>query len=106
MRAETTPMISRHAAAARSCMLPCIEDGGARLVFHEFAWFLGMPCGSMIMLDDYGRSEQRNRSHTPVESVNSERWSHRKIRGEQGVCMRWSCSECVHGNVYNVTIQC
>ena len=80
-----------------------MEDGGARVVLHDLAWFFGMACGFMIILDDPVRSEQRDRSHARVESANSERWPQAGVRGEHGACMRWSCSECVHGDVYNVT---
>jgi hypothetical protein len=82
-----------------------MEDGGARVVLHGFAWFLGIACGFMVIHDDPMRSEQRDRSHTLVESASSERWPQAGVRAEHGACMRWSYSECVHGDVCNVTTQ-
>ena len=94
------PMLSRHAAMRKLYMLACMTDGGARAVLHESAWFFGMPCGVMIIVDDCERSERRDRSHALVESASSGQWSQSGVRGEHGVCVSLSCSERVHGDVY------
>ena len=41
------------------------------------------------------RDVTADRSHAPVESASSGRWSQSGVRGEHGVCVSLSCSESV-----------
>jgi hypothetical protein len=52
VRAKWSPMLSRHAATPKLCMLACMSDGGDRDQMHEFGCFLCMFSEFMTMIDD------------------------------------------------------